>query len=379
MTTNHRTDTTGDAFETRLREGLDHLASTTPTSEPGEFDPDRWPLTSATQTPQRVGTYLVAAAAVVAVTVAGLVAVSGRLGEPPAQSEQPAAPPPVEQPAPVTAPDLPTVDSIVTTIPEPVRGVPTCGAELPVTFEVPSALEGPLPGPAASDPTLEGQFAQYWELPAGTIEVRWPADPREVYDLDRLRGDQTVFEQMSVGTPEDGSQAQVKVPNIDPGLTAADSTLTMTATSSAADLQGPCDLVQVRYIDGNGNQTTRGYDVTNFAREPAFGVDLNPLVTIVGDAASAPDLAQMASCGSNDIDRDAMGPAAATPAEALDQYLDSDAAAAGFIKSGYREYEIGENEFQYATFTDDSTLLTLFTVSRSGQDWSVSHVISVGC
>ncbi|MGA9276459.1 hypothetical protein [Ilumatobacter sp.] len=372
-----------DPFEARLIDGLDRLASSTPTHEPDHFDPNAVPLVTNEPEPRRTGAYLTAAAAVAALTVTGLVAISARNEEQPAQADQTAPP----------ASPSSTVEQTASTTPLAVRGVPVCGAELPVTIDIPAAVGGANPGPAVYGPTSEGQLAQYWDLPAGTIEVRWPADEREIYDLDANRGDPTAFDRLGVATPDDGSQAIVQAPNIDPGLDdavesssepAADQldaispTLTMTATDAAPALGPPCDVMQVRYIDLNGNQMTLGYNPIDFSVEPAFGIDLNPLITSSGDPASAPDAANTASCGNNDLDDNTAGPIADTPADALAAFLESEQAPASFSKSGYAEFEISDDTVDYAIIKN-GTLITLISVDHTDTGWAATHVASAGC
>lgn len=226
-------------------------------------------------------------------------------------------------------------------------------------------------------PTSEGQFAQYWELPAGAIEIRWPADPREIYDVEqpRIRGDRSTFDAMTVGVPDDGTQAAVKVPSIDPGLTVDGATLTMSATPISATLKAPCDVLQVRYIDHDGNQTTRGYNIADFKRDPMFGADLNPLVTSTADASSAPDPSAVANCGVNYIDTDMAGPRAETAADALLAFVGSNQLP-GLMASGYSEFK-STAETVYA-IVNDGTPITRITVTHTGSNWAVSHVTSAG-
>ena len=357
MKIDYRTDEPAEAFETRLKRGLDHIASQTPTRSPLEFDPDALPPV-AVDTPQnrRLVPYLTTAA-VAAIVVSGLVALTSRTdGQPAAESVV------------TTAPSV----STLSTVPKAVRGVPICGAEPPITIDVPTATSGPNPGPAVYGPTSEGQFAQYWELPTGTIEVRWPADPREMYDLEspRVRGNPSVFDGMTVSVPDDGSQAIVDIPNL------GGATLTMTTSPGAADLAAPCDVLQVRYIDHDGNQTTRGYDIADFKKAPTFGADLNPLITST-KASVAPDPATVVTCGDNNIDTDVTGAPSATAADALLAFLDSDQVP-GLMTSGYSEFTMSEDETFYAIIIDDR-LLTHITVTRTADGWTVSHVKAPGC
>ena len=124
--------------------------------------------------------------------------------------------------------------STLSTIPVAVRGNPICGAELPGHHRPANSYERAEPGPAVYGPTALGQFAQHWELPAGTIEVRWPADPASCrLETPRVRGNPTVFDGMTVAVPEDGSQAIIDVP--EPRRSAADDT----TDPAAADRSAP--------------------------------------------------------------------------------------------------------------------------------------------
>lgn len=364
---------TADEFEVMLRSGLDRLAAGTPTSAPQAFDPDALPVASITTTePRRWSPYLVPAAAA-AILLVALVAIprADDSGE-----QQPAAPPTDASPA--TTPDQTPLESTapesstLSTVPVAVRGTPICDAELPVTIDLPTATSGPNPGPAVDGPTAVGQLAQHWELPAGTIEVRWPADPRELYDLEtpRVRGNPTVFDGMTVGVPEDGSQAIVDIPNL------GDAQLTMTTGPAASGLTAPCDVLQVRYIDRQGNQTTRGYDIINFNSDPTFGLDLNPLVTST-HAGVAPDPATVVTCGEGDVDTDVVSGPSPTAAEALLAFLDS-GQMPGLITSGYSEFNMSDSETVYAIIIDDR-LITHITVTRTNDGWTVSHVRAPGC
>lgn len=364
-------------LDTHQQQGLDELASSIPTGAPAEFDLSALQSVTADTLPNRRLLPLLTAAAAAAVAVAGLVAIAGRNdGQPASQAERP----PIDAPSSEPASGLP-VDT-PSTIPLPVRGVPTCGAELPVAVEVPSATSGPHPGPAVSDPTSEGQFAQYWELPGGTIEFRWPADPREIYDLDGIRGNPSTFDAMTVGVPTDGTQADVDVPTIDPDLNAGSDpladpfTLRMSATPATAELAAPCDLLQVRYIDTQGNQTTRGYNIADFNHDPMFGADLNPLITSTY-ASGAPDADTVVTCASAGIDTDQAGPLGATAADALLAFLDSDQLP-GLMASGYTEFTTSEGATIYAIIIDDR-LITHITVANTPEGWTVTKVRAPGC
>jgi hypothetical protein len=185
-----------------------------------------------------------------------------------------------------------------------------------------------------------------------------------------VRGNPTVFDGMTVSVPDDGSQAIVDIPNL------SGARLTMTTSPAAAGLAAPCDLLQVRYIDTQGNQMTRGYEVADFKSDPMFGVDLNPLVTST-ESGVGPDPATVVTCGRNNIDTDVVGAPAATAAEALLVFLDS-GQVPGLITSGYSEFIVSDGETIYAITTNDR-LITHITVTRTTDGWTVRHVKAPGC
>jgi hypothetical protein len=360
-------------LDTRQQQPIEEFAPPTAI----DFDVRAMQAATPDTPPSRRLIPLLTAAAAVAVAVAGLVSIAGRTdGEPSSQAEQP----PLADASSGATGGL-SVETTAT-IPLAVRGVPICGAELPVAVEVPSAISGPYPGPVVEGPTSEGQFAQYWELPAGFIEFRWPADPREIYDLDGIRGDSSTFEAMTVAVPTDGTRAEIDVPTIDPDLNvdseplADPFTLRMSTTPAASQLDGPCDLLQVRYIDNQGNQTTHGYNIADFNQDPTFGADLNPLITSTY-AAVAPDPDTVVNCESAGIDTDVAGPSGATAADALLAFLDSDQTP-GLMESGYAEFTISEAETVYAITIDDR-LITHITVANTPEGWTVTKVKAPGC
>jgi hypothetical protein len=360
-------------LDTRQQRPIEEIAPPTPI----DFDLSALQTATPDTPPSRRLIPLLTAAAAVAVAVAGLVAIAGRTdGEPASQAGQP----PIADPSSDPTGGL-SVETTAT-IPLAVRGVPICGAELPVAVEVPSAISGPYLGPVAEGPTSEGQFAQYWELPAGFVEFRWPADPREIYDLDAIRGNPTTFEAMTVAVPTDGTRAEIDVPTIDPDLNvdsdplADPFTLRLSTTLVTAPLDAPCDLLQVRYVDKQGNQTTRGYNIADFNKDPMFGADLNPLITST-HAAVAPDPDTVVNCASAGIDTDVAGPPSATAADALLAFLDSDQLP-GLMTSGYTEFTMSDAETIYAIVIDDR-LITHITVTNTPEGWAVTKVKAPGC
>lgn len=326
--------------------------------------------------PERPAVLLVAAATVATVGIGGIVITRQQPADPgPASQPGPAATVDASGPAPANSSAPPATTD--TPSPPAVRGVPTCGAELPVTVEIPSAPAGPMNGPAVDDPTGEGQFAQHWELPGGTIEIRWPADPREIYDLEDTRGEPNAFDALTVGVPTGGSQAMIKVEHIDPAADAVTDTMTLTATATTATSTPGCAVVQVRYIDHDANQVTLGYDVTDFDAEPAFGVDLNPVIVAAETVPTAPIAADIVECGTP-VGTDISSRVAATPAEALVAYLDNDAPP-GLMRSGYHELEVADDGTVVYTWSNQQALVTAITVEPTDNGWIATRLESAGC
>lgn len=105
MNHNANDTTTADPFEVRLRRDLNGIAASTPTGQRNRFDPALGTLALAERPPRHNASYLLAAAAVAALTVTGLVAISSRSTPEPAATAPPAS---ATLPATTSAPDSTT-------------------------------------------------------------------------------------------------------------------------------------------------------------------------------------------------------------------------------------------------------------------------------
>ncbi len=242
--------------------------------------------------PQRRTVLPVAAAAVAAVGIGGIVATQPHDTDP-----EPAA-----QPVPTgTATATPATIATLSTAPASiaaVTGVPTFGAELPVDVAIPSSA-GLVNGPAVDPPTADGQVRAALGAarrrhrdplarrpPPGLRPRRHPWRARRVRrHLDppphrRLPGDGQGRAHRPCGQRDHrhhdhrGNVAERHRPGT-PG----------------------CALIQVRYIDHDGNQLTVGYDVADFNTEPAFGVDLNAVIVATETVPTARLAGDIAACG----------------------------------------------------------------------------------
>jgi hypothetical protein len=108
----HQEDLDGQ-FDTMLRNGLDRLATHTPTSTPHAFDPDAVPITAINSPDARRWTPYLVTAAAATILVVGLVTVEGR-DDPQTPTASPAATPPPNAPEPATSPS--TLIDVTTTL-----------------------------------------------------------------------------------------------------------------------------------------------------------------------------------------------------------------------------------------------------------------------
>lgn len=155
MKTDDRAREQFDAFDARLRSGLDTIASTTRVRPPERFDPSVMPLGVDEASPRRFKPIL-AMAAVAAVTVAGLLAIGTRDEEEPAHQNQP----PPAAPGPAFRYETPTVRLEAVTI-----EVLTASGTFVPTADV--VVEG--------DPGMPDQYT--------TLELWWHDDVEQRIDI----------------------------------------------------------------------------------------------------------------------------------------------------------------------------------------------------
>jgi hypothetical protein len=110
-----------DAFEARLRTGVEHIAHADPISDPGPFDPDAMTVTFNDPPERRSPTRALAAAAAVVAAVGGLTVLATR-DQSPAASNQPTQSPTRQPDDPFTPPTIgPSDTSPLPTTPQAVQ------------------------------------------------------------------------------------------------------------------------------------------------------------------------------------------------------------------------------------------------------------------
>ena len=259
----------------------------------------------------------------------------------------------------------------------------TCGPGTPLGSSLPAFLqllpdEPDAAGPATFD--AEGHLVTRRESGRFAVEALWPAPDRQLYAPDgaadevspRPYGSITVL-----GSHETGSDVTVS------GATGGTTVLRVLISDPVA-VDEACRYVQFTVTEDDAVIARFAYDLAAIGDESPL-VDRGPLVVETRQVAEAP--AETVPCGGADdngsppnLDETAVGPAAPTPAEALDAYLATPEAAT-FYRSGYVEMITPDGTYVYgARFEGDpSQWVTLVTVERVQGGWAATRVSASGC
>lgn len=338
-------------------------------------------LTERTTRRRRTAVRLAAAAATALIAAGGVVLMSRDTEGGPAT--QPAATNANEPAAPRATPRSTPTGAIG----------PTCSGELPIdvtvggndadvapgTVPLPSPDDGPTEsvpvtdGAAPSSPPLrDGQQAWHWPRENSTIEVRWPADSRPLYDLGAH--DDPADSGFTASAPE-GRNAPRAI------TIHAPFDVEVVQRSDAHDLATPCDTVQIsRYADG-ARSDSFGWPLTGERGDDALDlIDLHPLITTSRDVEVA--LTEVVPCRGgpgSEIDEHPAGAAHPTPAEALDAYV-ALPEAFGLSDSDWTEMKVPDGTVVYGqAFSSGNGFTQLITVTETDAGWRVSAVRRSGC
>lgn len=380
-------------FDDVVRTALGNIVAVTPGPAP-------WPITAAPPTTSFAVDprwFAAAAAGVVAVAGVGAVAMfSGRDADAPGSAAAPASVPEASSAdvsIPASAPELSVPAGVPTTVVAETEPV-TCGTDFPIVATVPGApdaVEGPAPG--TREP-LAGQVVRHWVGNDATVEMRWPADPKVLYDLGGEAGDFGVGPRF-VGlttSPDDGSLdatldlASVwdgePVPSTDPA--SASIPLLHLEPAPSGEISDPsCDVVQLQFVGPEWRQTM-GFRWGELNPAANNFVDLQPLVVASGTSGDSIEPASVTPC---DTDRGVRGgtelgtPVADSPAAALLAFL-TDPGNESFVQSGFREWVRNDGalyEYTYSPDYDDQMIATLVTVEPTGDGWAVTGLYHSGC
>jgi hypothetical protein len=253
-----------------------------------------------------------------------------------------------------------------------------CGDVLPMEVTVPDATSGALEGPAggagAIPATGPGQLILHWDRPDGSVEVRWPADPRPLYDPRRSEaGSPLVIGGMS----SDAVGQTLKVYGVSPTASVPLVVLHLAGTPATP----PCDRVQLR-MAANGLVETVG--LSNDLGAEQIGFDLGPLIGPVSERSTGGPEGASIECTKviGPTVPVSTAPIMASPAEALREFLAGPEGAsldATMPQGPYHEYHVTvDDTYHYEQYTNWNEHAAI-TVARTGSGWSVADWTSGSC
>jgi hypothetical protein len=255
------------------------------------------------------------------------------------------------------------------------RGLVDCGSQLPVSVEVPGLQ--PIEGAVPSTPPPDHQLVKHWIARDHTIELRWPADRRELssptgrVELPPLVGswgtDGHTTSAYTHGTDMLGSQLF---------------SLTDVDGFDLSRLPSACSEIQFRVTSSDGSRQTLGFGLPTAPKGST--VDLGPLVGLRRTSPeqlprdhtlACPDRVQRRWTVTVDAP-------STSPAEALRTFLESDAAAVVPQPDTPRPFEetFMENDgtYRYEHYLEWSTYVAI-TVAPIGNGWAVTNWESGAC
>ena len=253
-----------------------------------------------------------------------------------------------------------------------------CGDVLPMEVTVPDATSGALDGPTggadAIAATGPSQLIRHWDRPDGWVEVRWPADPRPLYDP--LRSEGPGAPAVIGGMSTDAIARTLKVYGVSE---TADLPLVVLHLPTTL-LPPPCDRVQLR-IAANGLVETVGLSNDLGA---AIGFDLGPLIGPVSEQPTGGPPGASIECTRviGPTVAVSTAPIMASPAEALREFLAGPEGAsldATVPQGPYHEYHVtADDTYHYEQYTNWNEHAAI-TVARAGDGWSVADWTSGSC
>lgn len=262
----------------------------------------------------------------------------------------------------------PATDEIVAT-PEP-----ACGPGLPggLSTPDPAATEvGPAPGAAAA---LDGQTVIHWTAGDDVFELRWPAGPQPLYGAPSPGSPSSGI---SSGAVPEGLRVDVGGPSIG----AAD-TPDLVFTDLANTTGPGCDVVQLSYWSSD-EHAALGLRLLGGPSPRVELVDVGALIVSTVEESSPP---QTIGCDNPAIpNRSGTGAEQPTPqpssAEALQHFLQTDAAAETFAKSGWTEFPIDSTTVTYGWETSPGSgdYAVSIETSRNEAGWIVDAWSAAGC
>lgn len=301
-------------------------------------------------------------------------------------------------PTPTTTPGS---ENVATTQPappqdqDPVQGVtPICGENMPAVFQVERAAGSTSPSVETTLVDEDGTLVRSVELDGGeVITFRWPAPPRPLRDLDAVvpyfypELNDVTYETLDDGTEEYNYRISMFDAVTQQRLAVELSLVDHNVTQAAASAEPGCEVIEVRYEDETGSQSVFGWDLA--AERDSFPIaDLAPMVTSSENVDIAPTDAVGCSLAENpNLSETApVGPSFLSPDEALEEFLQTDAAET-FISNGFHGMITPDGTRTYGIFFEipdggpsaNARFVTLVEVSESPQGWQVTNWTASGC
>lgn len=256
-----------------------------------------------------------------------------------------------------------------------------CGPGTPLGSSLPGFLQLLPDAPEAAGRSTfdaDGRLVTVRETARFAVEAVWPAPERQLYaspgESDGLgRADDNI----SYGVSLDGFRQLVV------SASSGEVTALRVLISDAVAVTDRCRYVQFTVSEQGRSIARFTYDLAGDS-QPAV-VDRGPLVVETREVAAAPSGA--VPCGGADAngtppndDSAAQGPVAPTPAEALEAYLATPAAAT-YYQSGYVEMITADRVYTYGAPIEpgSSRWVTLVTVQPVDGGWAATHVTASGC
>jgi hypothetical protein len=245
-----------------------------------------------------------------------------------------------------------------------------CGSQLPISVDVPGAQ--PIDGPVPDTPPPDHQVVKHWNAADHTIELRWPADRRQ---LSSPGGAVVAFPMVGSW----GSNGHTTSAYVNASDTTGSQLFSLTDVDGVdlSHLSPACSVVQLRVTKGDGSMQTLGFGIPTAGIDPLV-VDLGPLVGLHRTSPerlprdrtlACPDRVQRRSTVRVDA-------ASASPSEALRTFLESDAAAVVPRPAVPRPFEEtfmqNDGTYRYEHYLAWSTYVAI-TVAPTDGGWAVTN------
>lgn len=220
-----------------------------------------------------------------------------------------------------------------------------------------------------------------WQTPGRSVEVRWPADPRELFSSRVPSADDLFIGGWNV---EHADEVELLVQSPTDRVATASIDIRIVDLVAAQHLPEPCRLLQVRVATVDGRRETLGVRLTPMAPSGLPVEDLGPLIGRRVEAVRRLEPSQIQLCeGVVAEPRPITGaPAMPTAAEALREFLVSPAAKDIPRPTAWRPYDevtvAGSDDVRYEHYVEWYRFVSI-RVTRVGSNWSATQWLTGDC